>query len=107
MKDLLKDFKLKKINDLKEAQAKKNNSESDKLEWKKAVSIVKEIDAAIKSGVKNLDELAAAASLLMGQANEGIPIVLIRGFTAFNQLRDTETGIKPLLRPKEFDVFRK
>jgi coenzyme F420-0:L-glutamate ligase/coenzyme F420-1:gamma-L-glutamate ligase len=43
----------------------------------------------------------------MGQANEGIPIVLIRGFDAFNHLRDTETGIKPLLRPKEFDVFRK
>ena len=43
----------------------------------------------------------------MGQANEGIPVVLIRGFTAFDHLRDTETGIKPLLRPKEFDVFRK
>lgn len=57
--------------------------------------------------VATADELAAAASLLMGQANEGIPIVLIRGFTAFDHLRDTETGIKPLLRPKEFDVFRK
>ena len=57
--------------------------------------------------VATADELAAAASLLMGQANEGIPIVLIRGFEAFNHLRDTETGIKPLLRPKEFDVFRK
>ena len=52
--------------------------------------------------VATADELAAAASLLMGQANEGIPIVLIRGFTAFDHLRDTETGIKPLLRPKEF-----
>ena len=57
--------------------------------------------------VATADELAAAASLLMGQANEGIPIVLIRGFDAFDHLRDTETGIKPLLRPKEFDVFRK
>ena len=57
--------------------------------------------------VATADELAAAASLLMGQANEGIPVVLIRGFTAFDHLRDTETGIKPLLRPKEFDVFRK
>ena len=57
--------------------------------------------------VATADELAAAASLLMGQANEGIPIVLIRGFEPFNHLRDTETGIKPLLRPKEFDVFRK
>ena len=57
--------------------------------------------------VATADELAAAASLLMGQANEGIPIVIIRGFEAFDILRDTETGIKPLLRPKEFDVFRK
>ncbi|WP_297980968.1 coenzyme F420-0:L-glutamate ligase [uncultured Methanobrevibacter sp.] len=56
--------------------------------------------------VATADELAAAASLLMGQANEGIPVVLIRGFEAFKTLRDTETGIKPLLRPKEFDVFR-
>ena len=57
--------------------------------------------------VATADELAAAASLLMGQATEGIPIVLIRGLTAFDHWRDTETGIKPLLRPKEFDVFRK
>lgn len=53
------------------------------------------------------DELAAAASLLMGQANEGIPVVLIRGFDNFDELRDTECGISSLLRPKEFDVFRK
>ncbi len=57
--------------------------------------------------VATADELAAAASLLMGQANEGIPIVIIRGFEAFKNLRDTETGIKPLIRPKEFDAFRK
>ena len=57
--------------------------------------------------VATADELAAAASLLMGQANEGIPVVIIRGFEAFNNLRDTETGIKPLIRPKEFDAFRK
>ena len=57
--------------------------------------------------VATADELAAAASLLMGQANEGIPIVIVRGFEAFDILRDTETGIKPLIRPKEFDVFRK
>jgi len=57
--------------------------------------------------VATADELAAASSLLMGQADEGIPIVLIRGFDAFNTLRDTTIGIKPLIRPKEFDVFRK
>ncbi len=53
------------------------------------------------------DELAAAASLLMGQADEGIPAVIIRGFENFKDLRDTESGIAQLLRPKEFDVFRK
>ncbi len=56
--------------------------------------------------VATADELAAAASLLMGQANEGIPIVLIRGFEAFDTLRDTEADIKSLIRPKEFDAFR-
>ncbi|MBZ9571189.1 coenzyme F420-0:L-glutamate ligase [Methanobrevibacter sp. TMH8] len=53
------------------------------------------------------DELAAAASLLMGQANEGIPVVLIKGFLNFNDLKDKKSSIKPLLREKEFDVFRK
>ena len=53
------------------------------------------------------DELAAAASLLMGQADEGIPVVIVKGFDSFNNLRNTECGISPLLRPKEFDVFRK
>jgi coenzyme F420-0:L-glutamate ligase/coenzyme F420-1:gamma-L-glutamate ligase len=52
------------------------------------------------------DELAAAASLLMGQANEGIPIVIIRGYSPFNTLRNKNIGIKPLIRLKEFDVFR-
>lgn len=57
--------------------------------------------------VATADELSAAASLLMGQANEGIPVVLIRGFSAFETLRDTESGIKSLIREKEFDAFRK
>lgn len=56
--------------------------------------------------IATADELSAAASLLMGQANEGIPVVLVRGFEAFNTLRDTEAGIKELIRPKEFDAFR-
>ena len=58
------------------------------------------------SEVATGDELAAAASLIMGQADEGLPVVIIRGFEAFDKLRDTETGIDPLIRPKEFDVFR-
>jgi len=48
------------------------------------------------------DELAAAASLLMGQADEGRPIVLARGFA----LPRREGSARELLRPKQQDVFR-
>lgn len=48
------------------------------------------------------DELAAAASLVMGQAAEGIPVVHVRGFPY--PLR--EGAMKELLRPKERDMFR-
>ena len=57
--------------------------------------------------IATADELASAASLIMGQADEGLPVVIISGFPAFNHLRDENSTIKPLLRPKEFDVFRK
>ena len=48
------------------------------------------------------DELAAAASLVMGQAAEGTPIVHVRGFPY--PLR--ESSLKELIRPKEQDLFR-
>ena len=48
------------------------------------------------------DELAAAASLMMGQTNEGKPIVHARGFPY--PLR--ESRLNELLRPKEKDLFR-
>lgn len=48
------------------------------------------------------DELAAAASLVMGQAAEGTPVVHVRGFPF--QLR--ESSLKELIRPKEQDLFR-
>ena len=48
------------------------------------------------------DELAAAASLVMGQASEGTPIVHVRGFPY--PLR--EGSLKELIRPKEQDLFR-
>ncbi|SDA42785.1 coenzyme F420-0:L-glutamate ligase [Methanobrevibacter millerae] len=57
--------------------------------------------------IATADELASAASLIMGQANEGLPAVIVSGFPAFDHLRDENSDIKPLLRPKEFDVFRK
>ena len=48
------------------------------------------------------DELAAAASLVMGQAAEGTPVVHVRGFPY--PLR--EGTLKELIRPKEQDLFR-
>lgn len=48
------------------------------------------------------DELAAAASLVMGQAAEGSPVVHVRGFPY--PLR--EGSLKELLRPREQDLFR-
>jgi coenzyme F420-0:L-glutamate ligase/coenzyme F420-1:gamma-L-glutamate ligase len=48
------------------------------------------------------DELAASASLIMGQANEGIPVVHVRGFPY--SLR--EGKITELFRSKDKDLFR-
>jgi coenzyme F420-0:L-glutamate ligase/coenzyme F420-1:gamma-L-glutamate ligase len=48
------------------------------------------------------DEIAAAASLLMGQAAEGIPAVLIRGLTWF---APASLGAA-LVRAAEEDLFR-
>ena len=48
------------------------------------------------------DELAAAASLVMGQAAEGTPVVHVRGFPY--PLR--EASLKELIRPKNEDLFR-
>lgn len=48
------------------------------------------------------DELAAAASIVMGQAGEGCPAVHLRGFPY--PLR--QGRLRELLRPKEMDTFR-
>ncbi len=48
------------------------------------------------------DELAAAASLVMGQAAEGTPVVHVRGFPY--PLR--EASLAELLRPIDQDLFR-
>ncbi len=48
------------------------------------------------------DELAAAASLLMGQSDEFIPVIHVRGFPY--ALRDG--AMTELIRPKELDLFR-
>jgi len=48
------------------------------------------------------DELAAGASLMMGQAAEGTPAVHVRGFP----YPLGEGSLKELIRPKELDMFR-
>jgi len=48
------------------------------------------------------DELAAAASLMMGQAAEGTPVVHVRGFP----YPVRESSLKELIRPKDQDLFR-
>ena len=47
------------------------------------------------------DEVAAAASLVMGQADEGRPVVLVRG-VGYDR-RDGNAG--ELIRPKQMDLF--
>lgn len=48
------------------------------------------------------DELSGAASLLQGQGAEGMPVVLIRGFTS----NAPNQGAGALIRPREMDMFR-
>jgi coenzyme F420-0:L-glutamate ligase/coenzyme F420-1:gamma-L-glutamate ligase len=49
------------------------------------------------------DELASAAELVIGQANEGIPVAIIRGYNY--QATEIASAAK-LNRPKEKDLFR-
>ena len=48
------------------------------------------------------DEAAAAASLLMGQASEGRPLVLLRGLP----YAPREGSVAELIRPRAMDLFR-
>jgi coenzyme F420-0:L-glutamate ligase/coenzyme F420-1:gamma-L-glutamate ligase len=48
------------------------------------------------------DEVAAAASLLMGQAGEGRPVILVRGVPYSRR----DGTARELLRPKALDFFR-
>jgi coenzyme F420-0:L-glutamate ligase/coenzyme F420-1:gamma-L-glutamate ligase len=48
------------------------------------------------------DEIASAASLLMGEAAEGVPAVHVRGLAC----RARAVPAAALLRPKEMDLFR-
>ncbi len=48
------------------------------------------------------DELAAASSLLQGQASENLPVVLVRGFKITSECQTAAH----LIRPREEDLFR-
>ncbi|MSO85329.1 MAG: coenzyme F420-0:L-glutamate ligase [Rhodospirillales bacterium] len=48
------------------------------------------------------DEIAAAASLLMGAADEGIPVVIVRGF----KLEGPDAPAAALIRDRALDLFR-
>jgi coenzyme F420-0:L-glutamate ligase/coenzyme F420-1:gamma-L-glutamate ligase len=48
------------------------------------------------------DEIAAAASMLMGQAGEGTPVVLLRGLN----LPEADGSAAALIRARELDLFR-
>jgi len=50
-----------------------------------------------------VDELASAASLLMGQSNEGRPVVVIRGYTPPPL---PPAPARTIQRPKHMDAFR-
>jgi len=49
-----------------------------------------------------VDELASAAELAIGQANEGIPVAIIRGY---NYLKSENAKTTDLIRPREEDLF--
>ncbi len=52
------------------------------------------------------DEMAAGASLVMGQTDEKTPVVIVRGYEPREPDDASLRGVAPLLRPKELDMFR-
>jgi len=54
------------------------------------------------SVVAHADEIAAAASLVMGQADEGVPAAIVRGVS----LGRTPRPASALVRARELDLFR-
>lgn len=52
------------------------------------------------------DEMAAGASLVMGQTTERTPVVIVRGYQPEEPAETQQQGVRPLIRPKEMDMFR-
>ena len=55
-----------------------------------------------KTKIAIADELASAAELIMGEAGEGMPIILIRGYYYENKNGNAQR----LIRPEKQDLFR-
>jgi len=60
----------------------------------------KELQSTI---IGQIDNLASSAQLIMGEADEGLPVVIIRGY---NFIFNENASIKQILRKKELDLFR-
>lgn len=54
------------------------------------------------STVSIADQLCSAAGLIMGEAKEGTPVIIIRGY----KFSDKDISAKTLIRPAERDYFR-
>jgi coenzyme F420-0:L-glutamate ligase/coenzyme F420-1:gamma-L-glutamate ligase len=52
--------------------------------------------------IARVDEIAAAAGIVMGQADEGTPVIIVRGVKYSTE----EASAKDLIRNQELDVFR-
>ena len=55
-----------------------------------------------RSTVCQVDEIASLAEPLMGQAGQGIPVVIIRGYPFLKE----DGSAKDIIRPKNEDMFR-
>ena len=60
----------------------------------------KELQSTI---IGQIDNLTSSAQLIMGEADEGLPVAIIRGYN-FNF--DENVSIKEILRKRELDLFR-
>jgi F420-0:gamma-glutamyl ligase len=52
-----------------------------------------------------VDEIAAAAELLMGQATEATPVIILKGLSAIVEFCD-KCSIQELQIPSEEDLFK-
>ena len=60
----------------------------------------------VVTAVAAADEMAAAASLVMGQTSEKTPVVLVRGYKPREPEDSALQGVQPLIRDKDVDLFR-